>query len=153
MLAGWTAFQVLHPEEAATWAAISLDVIDTTIDVEVEGAARVEGHERKLRQVILNLVKNAAEAAGTGGRVEVRIGETPGGGAEVAVSDTGPGLSEATRDRLFEPFFTTKPAGTGLGLAVSQGIVQAHGGTLDVESPPGRGARFTVRLPAAPGGS
>jgi signal transduction histidine kinase len=121
--------------------------------VEVQGAARVEGHAQKLRQVILNLVKNAAEAAGAGGRVEVRIAEAPGGGAEVAVADTGPGLSEAIRDRLFEPFFTTKPAGTGLGLAVSQGIVQAHGGTLDVESPPGGGARFTVRLPAAPGRS
>jgi signal transduction histidine kinase len=119
--------------------------------VEVGGAARVEGHPQKLRQVVLNLVKNAAEAAGPGGRVVVRITAGPDGGALLAVSDSGPGLSPAARERLFEPFFTTKPSGTGLGLAVSLGIVQAHGGTLDVDVPPEGGARFTIRLPAAPG--
>jgi signal transduction histidine kinase len=120
--------------------------------VEVAGAATVAGHPQKLRQVLLNLVRNAAEAAGPGGRVEVRLAATPGGGAELAVTDSGPGLSAEARDKLFEPFFTTKPAGTGLGLAVSLGIVQAHGGTLEADSPPGAGARFTVRLPAVPPG-
>jgi signal transduction histidine kinase len=121
--------------------------------VEVSGAARAEGHPQKLRQVVLNLVKNAAEAAGPGGRVEVRVSAAPDGGAEVAVTDSGPGLAPAVRDRLFEPFFTTKPSGTGLGLAVSLGIVQAHGGTLAAEAPPQGGARFTIHLPAAPGRS
>jgi len=120
--------------------------------VQVQGQAEVEGHPQKLRQVVLNLVKNAAEAAGDGGRVEVGLSSPPGGGAEVVVSDSGPGLSSEARGRLFEPFYTTKPAGTGLGLAVSLGIVQAHGGTLEVESRPGEGARFTIRLPASPPG-
>jgi two-component system, NtrC family, sensor kinase len=119
--------------------------------VEVCGAAQVEGHPQKLRQVVLNLVKNAAEAAGPGGRVEVRIARPADGGAEVLVSDSGPGLA-AVQDKLFEPFFTTKPTGTGLGLAVSLGIVQAHGGSLEAASPPGGGARFTIRLPATPPG-
>ena len=103
--------------------------------------------------MILNLVKNAAEAAGLGGRVEVGVEPAPGGGAAVTVDDTGPGLSAEARARLFEPFFTTRETGTGLGLAVSQGIVRAHGGELAAGGSPAGGARFTVRLPAAPPGS
>jgi signal transduction histidine kinase len=120
--------------------------------VEVSGAAQVEGHPQKLRQVVFNLVKNGAEAAGPGGRVGVALRQLPGGGAELVVSDSGPGLDAEAVHKLFEPFFTTKPAGTGLGLAVSLGIVQAHGGTLQGDSLPAGGARFTVRLPAAPPG-
>jgi signal transduction histidine kinase len=118
------------------------------VAVEVEGAARVLGHPQKLRQVILNLVKNGAEAGGSGGRVTVRLASTPGGGAVLTVDDTGRGLSPEARARLFEPFFTTKETGTGLGLAVSQGIVRAHGGELEAGAAPAGGARFTVRLPA-----
>jgi len=120
--------------------------------VEVSGAARVEGHPQKLRQVVLNLVKNGVEAAGPGGKVQVGVTQAAGAAAAVQVSDTGPGLPAEASHRLFEPFFTTKPAGTGLGLAVSLGIVQAHGGTLEAESPAGGGARFTIRLPASPPG-
>ncbi|HSM94138.1 MAG TPA: HAMP domain-containing sensor histidine kinase [Anaeromyxobacteraceae bacterium] len=122
------------------------------VSVTVSGGATVAGHPQKLRQVILNLVKNAAEASGPGGRVEVEVSEEPGGGARLTVDDTGPGLSREARARLFEPFFTTKETGTGLGLAVSQGIVQAHGGELEAGAAPSGGARFTVRLPAAPPG-
>jgi signal transduction histidine kinase len=112
------------------------------------------GHPRKLRQVILNLVKNAAEASGPGGRVEVGVAAAAAadGGIRVIVDDSGPGLSSDVRARLFEPFFTTKETGTGLGLAVSQGIVRAHGGELEAGEAPSGGARFTVRLPAAPRG-
>jgi len=120
--------------------------------VEVIGVARVEGHPQKLRQVMLNLIKNGAEAAGPDGKVQVGLSQAPSGGAEIVVSDTGPGLPDEASRRLFEPFFTTKPAGTGLGLAVSLGIVQAHGGTLVADSAPGGGARFMVRLPATPPG-
>ena len=75
-------------------------------------------------------------------------------GARVAVSDDGPGIEPSDLPRLFEPFFTTKREGTGLGLATVQRIVDAHGGTVEVDSAPGRGAAFTVRLPAAaPGGA
>ncbi len=120
--------------------------------VEVQGTASVDGHPQKLRQVVLNLIKNGAEAAGADGRVEVAVSQSADGGAEVVVSDSGAGLPAEASDKLFEPFFTTKPTGTGLGLAVSLGIVQAHGGTLLADSPAGRGARFTVRLPATPPG-
>ncbi|HET6437949.1 MAG TPA: ATP-binding protein [Anaeromyxobacter sp.] len=119
------------------------------VQVEVSGSARTAGDARKLRQVVVNLVRNAAEAAGAGGRVEVALAEGAEG-ACLAVSDTGPGLSEEVRARLFEPFFSQKEGGTGLGLAVSKGIVEAHGGTIEAEPLEPCGARFAVRLPALP---
>jgi signal transduction histidine kinase len=73
-----------------------------------------------------------------------------GEGVEIRVSDTGPGMSEEVRSRLFIPFFTTKEKGTGLGLAICQRIVKAHGGTLRVESRPGEGTAFVIRLPGQP---
>ena len=76
---------------------------------------------------------------------------------EIHVVDTGPGIEPSIRDKIFEPFFTTKPVGggTGLGLSISYGIVQAHGGRIDLDSSPGRGAHFIVRLPQdfPPGGA
>jgi signal transduction histidine kinase len=121
------------------------------VEVAVEGRAAAPGHPEKLRQVLVNLIRNAAEAAGSGGRVLVRLSEE-GGGAEVAVEDSGPGIPPERRDRLFEPFFTTKPRGTGLGLAVSRAIARAHGGELAEVGAPAGGARFTLRLPGAPAG-
>ncbi|WP_242392494.1 sensor histidine kinase [Anaeromyxobacter oryzisoli] len=119
------------------------------VAVEVQGTARVLGHPGKLRQVLVNLVRNAAEAAGPGGAVEVRI-EERGGAVEVAVDDSGPGIPPAARAKLFEPFFTTKPQGTGLGLSVSRAIARAHGGELSAGEAPGGGARFALTLPASP---
>jgi two-component system NtrC family sensor kinase len=116
----------------------------------VAGSGRAPGDARKLRQVILNLVKNAAEAAGPGGQVEIAVAEE-GGQVRLSVSDTGPGLSEEVRARLFEPFFSRKDGGTGLGLAVSKGIMEAHRGSLEAENLPGGGARFTLALPATGG--
>jgi signal transduction histidine kinase len=116
------------------------------VAVSVDGAARAPGHPDKLRQVLVNLVRNAVEAAGAGGRVEVRVAERDGA-AEVAVADSGPGIPPERRDRLFEPFFTTKPRGTGLGLAVSRAIARAHGGDLAVDAAAEGGARFALRLP------
>jgi signal transduction histidine kinase len=73
-------------------------------------------------------------------------------GVEVEVCDDGRGIDPATRERIFDPFFTTKPQGqgVGLGLSISHGIVLDHGGAIVVESSPGCGARFTVRLPSQP---
>jgi signal transduction histidine kinase len=116
------------------------------VEVRVEGAASAPGHREKLRQVLVNLVRNAAEAAGAGGRVRVDVGACDGR-AEVSVADSGPGIPPESRARLFEPFFTTKPRGTGLGLAVSRAIARAHGGELAAEAPEGGGARFALRLP------
>jgi two-component system NtrC family sensor kinase len=121
------------------------------VEVHVDGAATAPGHPEKLRQVLVNLVRNAAEAAGAGGRVEVSLAEWEGS-AEVAVADSGPGIPPERRAHLFEPFFTTKPKGTGLGLAVSRAIARAHGGELAAEAEPGGGARFALRLPTSRGG-
>jgi signal transduction histidine kinase len=118
------------------------------VAVSVEGAGSAPGHAEKLRQVLVNLVRNASEAAGPGGEVRVRVGER-GGAAELAVEDSGPGMDEEVRARLFEPFFTTKPKGTGLGLAVSRAIARAHGGELAAGSAAGGGARFELTLPRA----
>jgi signal transduction histidine kinase len=116
------------------------------VEVSVHGDAHVEGTAAKLRQVLMNLVQNGAEAAGRGGSVRIQI-EQREGRADIAVADSGPGLAPEAVSKLFEPFFTTKPTGTGLGLAVSQGIVRAHGGELTVGESELGGARFVVRLP------
>jgi len=121
------------------------------VEVAVEGRAEAPGHAEKLRQVLVNLVRNAVEAAGAGGRVRVELSEGPGR-AEIAVEDSGPGIPPERRDRLFEPFFTTKPRGTGLGLAVSRAIARAHGGDLAEVGAPGAGARFALRLPGVRAG-
>jgi signal transduction histidine kinase len=118
------------------------------VEVAVRGDGRARGSPTKLRQVVLNLVKNAAEAVGPGGHVSVEI-TSDGGEATVAVEDDGPGIAPAARERLFEPFQTTKPRGTGLGLAVSRAIARAHGGDIEVGTGGSAGARFVLRLPAA----
>lgn len=116
-------------------------------------SARVSCDPDQLRQLTWNLLANAAQAireAGKGGVVTVSCAPAPEGGAALAVADDGPGLAPGAATRIFTPFFTTKPTGTGLGLAVVHRIVDAHGGSITVDSTPGEGARFTVRLPPSP---
>ncbi len=122
-----------------------------SVSVRVEGAAAALASPGKLRQVVENLLRNAAEAAGPGGWVRVAI-ESADGFARLSVEDSGPGLSPTVRERLFEPFFTTRERGTGLGLAVSRAIARAHGGELTAGGAAGGGARFTLRLPAPAAG-
>jgi signal transduction histidine kinase/DNA-binding response OmpR family regulator len=114
----------------------------------VEGTAPpVAGRPEELREVLTNLITNAVDAMPAGGVCRVRI-DAVDDWATLAVTDTGIGMAEDMRRRVFEPFFTSKgPRGTGLGLAVSWGIVTRHGGTIEVESTPGRGATFRLRLP------
>jgi len=109
---------------------------------------RVHADVAQLRQLLLNLVRNAREAMPQGGslRVVTRGGE---GCVEVEVRDTGPGIPRERMARIFDPFFTTKERGTGLGLAMAQEIAQEHGGQLRCESAPGAGTSFTLRLPVA----
>jgi signal transduction histidine kinase len=134
--------------------------------------------KEQIKQVLMNLLLNAVQAVEGEGRIDVctafvweqakdsdrlrlrgkkraalvAVGENDKVRQfEIRISDTGCGISEDDLKHLFNPFFTTKPEGTGLGLAISHVIVQEHNGTLDAESEPGRGATFTLRLPATDG--
>jgi len=102
----------------------------------------------QLQQVVLNLCVNALQAMPDGGTLEIRTGRRDGG-LTLVVSDTGVGMGEEVRRQLFTPFFTTKGVGqgTGLGLSVVHGIVTGHGGSLHVESAPGKGTWFEVSFP------
>jgi len=112
----------------------------------------------QLRQVLLNIIQNAVDAvSGPGGpppgqrRVEVslgRVGRDSRRHVVISVKDNGPGVKPADRNRIFTPFFTTKETGTGLGLPVCKGIIEAHGGRIEVSSPRGEGAEFRIVLSA-----
>ena len=109
----------------------------------------------QLRSVLLNIIINALDATEPGGNITVATalsvspGKTGRKGIEIAIADTGCGIPPENLDKLFDPFFTTKEvgAGTGLGLAVSLGIVERQGGTIRVQSEVGRGSTFTIWLP------
>jgi PAS domain S-box-containing protein len=135
---------------------------DCPADVKIEfvgGPTPMEGDEDLLHRVVSNLVLNAVQASGPGVHVRVFTGrprpeEVPAGftmenPVALRVSDNGPGIPEAVRERLFEPFVTGRQGGTGLGLAIVQRAVAAHRGMVLVDSTPGHGTTFTVFFPAA----
>ena len=101
-------------------------------------------------QALLNLMLNAEQAMPDGGTLTL-IGRADGASVLLDVIDTGVGIEPGAMAKLFRPFHTTKPDGTGLGLATTRKIVLAHGGTIDVQSEPGRGTKFTITLPVASG--
>jgi two-component system NtrC family sensor kinase len=115
-----------------------------------DGLPLVNGDKNQLQQVFVNLSLNACEAMPNGGTLLVST-LCEGGSVAVKVTDTGCGIKRAHLDQIFEPFFTTKPVGkgTGLGLSVTYGIVQQHGGSLEVQSEEGKGTTFTILLPTA----
>jgi signal transduction histidine kinase len=118
-----------------------------TISLPSEGNLHVWGHSSRLQQALLNLAVNARDAMPRGGAIRVAVA-VDGGEVVLSVSDSGIGMSEAVRSRLFTPFFTTKGAlGTGLGLRVVRGAVEEHHGSVAVESQPGVGTTFRLRLP------
>ena len=109
----------------------------------------VEVDAGRIRQVLLNLLRNAIQASPPGEKVEV-MGIPPliGDRYEILVSDRGTGVRAEERERIFEPFFSKRGDGSGLGLAVCQGIVRAHGGTIAVDGRAHGGAAIRVRLPS-----
>jgi nitrogen-specific signal transduction histidine kinase/ActR/RegA family two-component response regulator len=123
------------------------------------GPLHVRGDATQIQQVLLNLSVNARDAMPEGGRLHLETSETrpTSGGAppmaRLRVRDTGTGMDAELQQRIFDPFFTTKDfgRGTGLGLAVVQGIVEYHGGIIRVDSAPGRGTTFTIDLPTTTG--
>jgi len=149
-----------------------IDDVDIRLDL-TEKIPRASIDPEKLRQVIMNLVQNAGQAMNGQGKVTISTGSRKASRAaswvsappttnsgrlpleeqvevvEISVTDTGPGISNKVLKNLFVPFFTTKEKGTGLGLAISQSIVQNAGGSIQVQSQPGAGTKFTITLPAS----
>jgi two-component system NtrC family sensor kinase len=120
-----------------------------TLESDLEAAeCSVAADEHQLRQALLNLVRNAAEAMPSGGRLRLSAKQTVDSSHVVLeVADTGEGIDPEHVIKIFDPFFSTKKGGTGLGLALTQQIVNDHGGTIAVRSERGRGTTFTIGLP------
>jgi CheY-like chemotaxis protein/two-component sensor histidine kinase len=123
--------------------------VHINLNLRIDTNASIMGDASELREVLVNLVFNAVEAMPEGGRIALSAEEVDGS-IEIAVSDTGVGMSPDVRSRVFDPFFTTKgKAGMGLGLAVCYGIIQRHRGSVEVKSELGQGTTFRIRLPIA----
>ncbi|MCM2334524.1 MAG: response regulator [Anaeromyxobacteraceae bacterium] len=118
------------------------------LDLEVEPGPPIESAGRLLTQGLLPVVENAVQVSGPGGVVQVRIRQL-NVGVEISIQDSGPGIPPEILPRIFDPFFSTRPhgQGMGLGLSVAYGIIHGLGGDIQVESKPGQGACFRVRLP------
>ncbi len=130
-----------RPEMDRAGLEVALDIAD-----EVPPALFDEG---QIRQALLNVLRNAREAMGDGGRIDVSV-FAEGMSVVVGVDDRGTGIPEEVRSRIFDPFFSTKGEGTGLGLAITRQIVEAHGGSIAVEPREGGGTSFRLLLPIAP---
>ena len=117
------------------------------VETDLKDVPPIRGSESDIRESLINLLFNAVDAMPQGGTITVTTG-TEDKSVVIQVRDTGRGMTEEVRQRCFEPFFTTKgERGTGLGLAIVYGIVQRHGGSIDVQSEPGTGTVFVIRLP------
>ena len=119
-----------------------------TLEVEAEARSReIECDPEQIKQLLLNLILNAIQASGNGGRVAVRS-FFAGNTLAMEISDNGSGIAPEERDKIFDPFFTTKENGTGLGLAIAANIAAQHGGALTFVPGAERGATFRLELPA-----
>lgn len=139
-------------EDALALGLVGQNERSLTIRRELDSAIVVMADRVQIQQVLVNLVRNAAEAMAEVDRRQLTVAarRLDDGRVEVRVCDTGKGLSEEVRQNLFRPFFTTKAAGMGVGLSISRSIAEAHGGELDAEPNPKGGAAFVLTLPAAP---
>jgi signal transduction histidine kinase len=138
-------------EETVALVRHQLERSQIRVDIELEpDLPAVKGNGGKLQQVFLNLVLNARDAMDGGGRLHIRT-MTENSVVRVQVADTGQGIPPEHLTRIYDPFFTTKAArkGTGLGLSVTYGIVQEHGGSIEVESAVGHGTVFHLEFPLA----
>lgn len=129
------------------WGLLSQQADAAGVKLRLEGAAgvRVPADPHLLHQVWTNLFQNAVEAMPKGGEIRIRVADGPV--VRVEVADQGGGIEPAHAARLFKPFFSTKTRGTGLGLAITRKIIEAHGGTIRIESVPGEGTTVIVEIP------
>lgn len=125
-----------------------------SVDLSLEENVVATVNASQIQQILMNLIINARQAMGEGGRLKIAVRNSDGWG-EIEVRDFGPGIPQETLQHIFEPFFTTKTAdengqgGTGLGLDMCKRIVEAHKGRIRVQSTVGKGTSFTLRLPLA----
>jgi two-component system NtrC family sensor kinase len=147
--------EVVRRAVSVVMTQLSLHHVDLSLDL-ASDLPTVYADANQIQQVVVNLLLNAADAIGTeGGSIRATTRRVPSSSIELLLKDSGCGIPPEDLPRIFEPFFTTKGNhGTGLGLAVSWGIVEAHGGSLEVQSELGHGTTFTLRLStvAAPEG-
>lgn len=120
--------------------------IGLTVEVEAE-LPPILLDESQLRQALLNIIRNSLDASASGGEVSIKAARR-GGGVEIAVTDRGPGMDPAQLGRIFDPFYSTKQRGTGLGLPITQQIIEEHRGRITCESQEGEGTTFRIWLPA-----
>jgi signal transduction histidine kinase len=141
--------------EPCRWAGLAADlevlygseIQSGTLAIAPEGRGLVfPADTGQIRQALVNLIRNALDAAAGSGRVAVAAAADDGA-AVLTVADPGPGMTPEQKARLFAPGFTTKPHGSGLGLTIVERIVNEHGGVIHVRSEPGLGTTFTIRLP------
>jgi signal transduction histidine kinase len=160
-----TMLLVGRPKDPVKQPASLAALVESVVDMARRGPAKAVGVEIRseppkddvvgaidadqIRQVLWNLIKNAIQASGPESIVRVRVFLDPEGRACFAVQDDGEGIPDDHRDRLFDTFYSSRDHGVGLGLALAKQIIVAHGGAIEVDSTPGRGSCFTVRLPAA----
>ncbi len=124
-----------------------LEQVNVQVETRFKPVEPVWGIPTQLKQVVLNLILNAIESMPEGGKLFLEVLPDRNGGVLLHVADSGVGMDGETMAHIFEPFYSTKKDGTGLGLSVTYGIVQGHGGDIRVESSPKQGSRFTVWLP------
>jgi two-component system, NtrC family, sensor kinase len=135
-------------DEALTLVAHQAKLQDIELAKELGNVPLVSGDFGQLRQAFINIIINACDAMHRGGRLTIRTSLDPAASSvEVVVSDTGTGIPAAIRSKVLDPFFTTKEKGTGLGLSVVYGIVERHGGTIEIESEEGAGTTVVIGLP------
>jgi len=129
----------LKPEHERARVALELHIDESAPEIAVD--------EAQLRQAFLNLLRNAREAMPDGGTIAIDVAPSAEGGVDITIEDTGVGIPDEVRSSVFDPFFTTKQRGTGLGLAVTREIIEAHHGHISCEGCTPHGTRFRVSLP------
>ena len=135
-------------EESVQLLANQINIQGVRLERKAQPVPQVDGDFGQLRQAFVNVIMNACEAMGRGGTLTIDVSPVEAGRwVEIAFSDTGPGISPEHLTKIFDPFFTTKEKGTGLGLSVVYGIIERHGGKIEIQSEVGKGTRVAIRLP------
>jgi signal transduction histidine kinase len=150
-------FKAVSPSEMIDEVLKTLAVEANVSGVKLESAVaidvpQIEADPGIFRQALLNLAKNAVQAMPNGGTLTIDAAPTKDGRVEIRVSDTGVGIAPENLAKIFDLYYTTKPSGTGIGLSLVYRTVQLHNGDIDVESMPGRGTTFVIKMPKASAG-